>query len=157
MFQWCSLLFVEHLPEATSSPWQSQATGQFWASFLSMAYQRCLWVILGHWTLGLSLKDRSKSICHFNFHLNPVCKTCSWNLFEVSKNDLKRCVLEIAALLQSQGEVGSALLGQSTPPRILSACSLWDLRLSLCWIYLHSFLPCFSLLQNFTKVRSPSD
>ena len=24
-------------------------------------------------------------MCHFNFDLNPVCKTCSWNPFEVSK------------------------------------------------------------------------
>ena len=111
----------------------------------------------GHWTLGLSLKDRFTSICHFNFALNPVCKTCSWNLFEVSKNNLKKCVLEIAALLQSQGEVGSTLLGQSIPCRILCACTLLDLRLSLCSIYSHSFLPCFSLLGNFTKVRSPSD
>ena len=112
---------------------------------------------LGHWTLGLSLKDQSKSICQFNFDLNPVCKTCSWNLFEVSKNDLKRCVLEIAALLRSQMEVGSALLGQSIPTLILCACTLPDLRLSLCRIYLHSSFPCFSLLGNFTKVRSPSD
>ena len=69
---------------------------------------------LGHWSLGLSLRDRSKSECHFNFDLNPVCKTCSWNVFEISKTYLKKCVLEVAALLQSQGEVGSALLGQST-------------------------------------------
>ena len=65
---------------------------------------------LGHWTFCLSLKDQSKSICHFNFYLNPGCKTCSWNLFEVSKNDLKTSVLEIAALLRSQGKVGSACL-----------------------------------------------
>ena len=65
----------------------------------------------GHWTLGVSLMDRSNSICHFIFDLNPVCKTCSRNLFEVGKNDLKKCVLEIAALLRSQGEVGSANLG----------------------------------------------
>ena len=58
---------------------------------------------LGHWTLGLSLKDRSKSICYFNLDLNPVCKTCSWSLFEVSKNDLNKCVLKIAAFLKSQG------------------------------------------------------
>ena len=108
------------------------------------------------WVIGV-LVCRSKSICHFNFDLNPVCKTCSWNLFQVSKNVLKKCVSEIAALLQSQGEVGSAPLGQSTPPQIPCACTLPDLRLSLCWIDLHSFLPCFSLLGNFTKVRSPSD
>ena len=82
---------------------------------------------------------------------------CSWNFFEVSTNHLKRCVLEIAASLRSQGEVGSALLGQSTPLQIPCACTLLDLSLSLCWIYSHSFLPCFSLLGNFTKVRSPSD
>ena len=111
----------------------------------------------GHWTLGVSLRDRSKFIYHFNFDLNPVCKACSWNLFEVSKNDLKKCVPETAASLQSQGEVGSALQEKSNPPRTLCACTLPDLRLSLCWIYLHSFLPCFSLLGNFTKLRSPSD
>ena len=71
----------------------------------------------------------SNPICRFNFDFNPVCKTCSWNLFEVSKNDLKKCVFEIAALLQSQGEEGSALLGQSTPFRILCACTLPLLRL----------------------------
>ena len=54
---------------------------------------------LGHWTLVLSLKDWSKFICQFIFDFNPVCETCSWNLFEVTKNDLKNCVLEIAALL----------------------------------------------------------
>ena len=64
---------------------------------------------LGHWTLGLSLKDRSKSICHFNLDFNPVCKTCSGNPLEVTKNDPKKCVLEIAALLQSQVKVGSVL------------------------------------------------
>ena len=189
----------------------------------------------GHWTLGLSLKDRSMSIFHFNLDLNPVCKTCSWSLFEVSKNNLKKCVLDIAALLQSQEKIGSASLGQSFPGHMLCACTLPDLRLSLgsghlallspscrlpvaslslfrhfqppvaplslacrfpvavlplpcrspvaslslscrppvailslpvvssrgpnllCWILLHSFLPCFSLLGNFTKIRSPSD
>ena len=29
------------------------------------------------------------SICLFNFDSNPMCKTCSWNLFEVTKSDLK--------------------------------------------------------------------
>ena len=111
----------------------------------------------GHCGLGLSLKDRSKSICQFTFNFNPVCKICSWNLFGVTKNDLKKCVSEFAALLQSQREVRSVLLKQSTPSQILCACTLRDLRLSLCWNHLHSFFPCFSLLGNFTKVRSPSD
>ena len=181
MFQWCSLLYVEHLLEAywyigslfSILPGIVSRIPNFMRSLqvhgkarpqVSFGPAFCPWPTnsvyesyLGHWTIGLSLKDRSKSICHFNFDLNPVCKTCSWNLFEVSKNDLKKCVLEIAALLQSQGEVGSALLGQSTPLQILCACTLPDLRLSLCWICSHSFLPCFSLLGNFTKVRSPSD
>ena len=52
-----------------------------------------------HWTPGLLLRESSKSVSDFNFDLDPVCKTCSWNVFEVSKNDLKKCVLEIAALL----------------------------------------------------------
>ena len=68
-------------------------------------------------------------------------------------NVLKTCTLEVAALLQSQGEVGSALLRHSTPPRILGACTLPDLRLSLGWTNLQSFLPCFSLLGNVTKLR----
>ena len=62
---------------------------------------------LHHCILGLSLRDRCKFICHSNFDLNYVCKTCSWNCFEVTKNDLKKCVLENAALLQRQDEVGS--------------------------------------------------
>ena len=67
-------------------------------------------------TLGVSLKYRSTSICQFNFDLSPLCKTCSWSHFEVLKNDLKECILEIAALLHSQEKVGSALLAESAPP-----------------------------------------
>ena len=91
------------------------------------------------------------------FDFNPVCKSCSWNLFEVTKKELKKCVLEIAALLHSEGEVGSALLGQSTPRHILCGCTSMDFRLSLCLNDLHSFPPCFSLSGGFTNVRSPSD
>ena len=70
-------------------------------------------------TFGLSLQARSKSICQFNFELNPVCKICSWDLFEITKNDLKTCVFDIAALLTSQGAVASVFLRQSTAPPIL--------------------------------------
>ena len=70
-------------------------------------------------TFGLSLQARSKSICQFNFELNPVCKICSWDLFEITENDLKTCVLDISALLTSQGEVASVFLRQSTAPPIL--------------------------------------
>ena len=73
------------------------------------------------------------------------------------KNDLKKWVLEFVGLLQPEGEVGPTLLGQSTPLQILCACTSLDLRLTLCGSYLHSFLPCFSLKGNFTKVRSLPD
>ena len=181
MFQWCSLSYVEHLLEAYwyigslfwISPGILSRIPNFMRSRLVHGKARpqvsfgpalCPWPTnsfygsyFGHWTLGLSFMDRSKFICHFNFDLNPVCKTCSWNLSEVSKNDLKKCVLEIAAWLGSQGEDWSALLGQSAPPQILCACTLPDLRPSLFWNALHPFLPCFSLFGNFTKVRSASD
>ena len=101
---------------------------------------------LGQWTLGLSLKDRSESICQFNFDFNPVRKTCSWNLFEVTENDLKKCVLEIATLFQSQERVESALLGQMTPPHNLCSCTSLNLGLTPCWNCLHSFLLCFHCL-----------
>ena len=97
---------------------------------------------LGHQTLGLSSKDQSKSICHFNCDLNPVCKTYSWNLFEVNKNDLKKCVLEMAALLQSQRKVKSALLGQSTGSQIL----LHALYRTLGYHYVGTFRILFSLV-----------
>ena len=73
------------------------------------------------------------------------------------KNDLKKWVLEFVALLQPEGEVGVTPLGQSTPLRILRACTSLDLRLTLCGSYLHSSLPCFSLKGSFTKVRSLPD
>ena len=110
-----------------------------------------------HLALGLSLKHRPKSVCQFTFDVNPVSKTCTWNLLEFTKNDLKNFILENSAFLRSQGKVGLAPLGQSSPLRILCACTLLDLRLPLCWNFLHSFLPCFSLLGNCTKVRSLSD
>ena len=135
MLQLCCLLYVEHLLEAywyigslfgispgilsqilnfmRSLQVHGNATPQvsFWPAFCPWPTNSVYWSYLGHWTLGLFLKDQSNSICQFNFDFNPLCKTCSWNLFEVRKNDLKKCVLDIAALLQSQGEVGSALLG----------------------------------------------
>ena len=151
MLQWCSLLYVGHLLEAhwyigsrfsilpgilTRIPYfmrllrvhgKARPQVSFGPAFCPWPTSSVYGSYLSHWTLGTSLKYRSKSICHFNFDVNPVCKTCSWNLFEVSRNDLKKCVLGIAALLSSQGEVGSALLGQSTPPQILCGCTLPDL------------------------------
>ena len=49
---------------------------------------------------------------------------------------------------------GQPLWDNQPPAPIPCACTLRDLRLSLCWIYSHSFLSCFSLLGNFTKVRA---
>ena len=95
------------------------------------------------------------SICYFNFDLDPVCKTCSWNLLEVSKNDLKNCVLEIAALPQSQGKVGSALLRQSTTLLILCACTLPDLRPSVCWIVFAFFSPLSFTVGEFHQSAQP--
>ena len=57
-------------------------------------------------------------------------------------------------MLQPEGEVGPTLLGQSTPPQILFACTSLDLWLTLCQCSLHSFLPCFFTYGKFTKVRS---
>ena len=65
--------------------------------------------------------------------------------------------LSLFFLLQPEGEVGPTLLEQSTPLRILCACTSLDLRLTLCGSYPHSVLPCFSLRGNFTKVRSLPD
>ena len=77
--------------------------------------------------------------------------------FEVPKNDLRKRVLEFVALLQPEREVGATPLGQSNPSQILRACTSLDLMLTLCESDLHSFLPCFSLKGNFTKVRSLPD
>ena len=93
--------------------------------------------------LVLSLKDQSKFMCQFYFEFNPVCETCSGPFFQVTKNDLQKCVLEIAAFLQSQQEVRSALLGQSTATQIICVCTSPELRLPLCCILVHSFLLVF--------------
>ena len=106
---------------------------------------------------GLPLWDRTKPICHLNLDFKSDSGMSAYALFEVPKNDLKKWVLEFVALLQPEGEVGPTLLGQSTPSQILRACTSLDLRLTLCGSYLHSFLPCFSLKGNFTKVRSLPD
>ena len=181
MLQWCSVLYMEYPREgywykgslfriflrslsqipnfmrALQVHGKARPQVSFVRAFCSWPTNSVYKSYLSHSALGLSLKDQPQSTCQFNFDLNPVCKTCSWNPFEVTKNDLKNCVLEIAALLQSQGEVGSALLGQSPPFRILCACNLHFFGLSLCWNHLHCFLPCFSLSGNFTKVLSLSD
>ena len=73
------------------------------------------------------------------------------------KNDLKKWVLELVALLGPEGDLGPNPLGQSYPHQILSASTSLDLRLTLCGSFLHSFLPCFSPKGNFAKVRSLPD
>ena len=88
---------------------QSWATGHFWATFLSMAYQQCLWGIFGSLEPWAILEGSFKYICHFNFDLNPACTTCSCNLFDVMKNELKRCVLEIAGVFAALNPISEPL------------------------------------------------
>ena len=49
------------------------------------------------------------SICHFNFALNPVCKTCSWKLFKVIKNNLKKCLFELLLCSEARERWGQPL------------------------------------------------
>ena len=127
---------------------------QFCRLYFSLLKQSTMWL---ENTLGVSSFQYSRSTT-LSILTSILCvKHAHGTFLRLLKMTSKRVYWRLLLCSKAKERYGKSFWDNQLLSRFLCACTLPDLRLTGWWIYSHSFLPCLSLLGNFTKVHRLSD